>query len=619
MKYLITNKPVTNLEFPYVEGRFSETVKDRITIYQDSANITEYDDAIALTEGYIFNQTTKKDGEILALREVASSWPLSQDVTGSFSITIIKDSTIRFCNDCIGVYPLYYYIKEDIFIISSDIYWMSHALDNAQFDEVGIVQKLIDNESANIGSRTILKDVKRLLPGELIHIENTSSIQVQRYYDNTLFKIDDRYNCTKKSLNDYWDRFSGEVETLLSKEKESFLATSGGMDSRILLGAVPEKTNLTCLTYGHADHYEVKIACRLAKKKKAAFKSFGNYAVFFPAHSTFENYIKESEIFNIAPWLQILENVPKKKEATLMIGDVCEVLPGRNIKAYSSRKSRLKLFFKHNILNQYPAFTKVTPNDLRVWIDSKLPSLLKPYEKSRIEALDLHVSFEEIIAGITQDYQDLFDRIEAHHIPYYELFNEIFQWYTFGRNHIGHQVVTCNSKFNATCPSISLNILRMTSAIHPKYRVNYRFMNALFRRVKSLKQLNSIPTNQSPFVNRNLPNIFIFLAWGIRSKIDQFLIQRLMKNKNPNMRYRFLKSLNWVEVYQQPGVLETYKSYFSFTGDPFPSEKSNAIEVLKGRIRLNRWPLATTDLMGLASTVTKINLIKSIFKAKEPN
>ena len=53
-------------------------------------------------------------------------------------------------------------------------------------------------------------------------------------------------------------------------------------------------------------------------------------------------------------------------------------------------------------------------------------------------------------------------------------------------------------------------------------------MNTLFRSVEDLKPLNSIPTNQSPWVNRNISDILIFVSWGVRSTIDQFLIKRLM-------------------------------------------------------------------------------------------
>ncbi|MCB9201616.1 MAG: hypothetical protein H6604_01020 [Flavobacteriales bacterium] len=100
---------------------------------------------------------------------MSTQWPLSDEITGSFSITVISNTSIRFCNHCIGIYPLYYYIQGDTYIISTDIHWMAYALNEVvEFDEVGIIQKLFGRERVNIGARTILKGVKRLLLGELI-------------------------------------------------------------------------------------------------------------------------------------------------------------------------------------------------------------------------------------------------------------------------------------------------------------------------------------------------------------------------------------------------------------------------------------------------------------------
>ena len=89
-----------------------------------------------------------------------------------------------------------------------------------------------------------------------------------------------------------------------------------------------------------------------------------------------------------------------------------------------------------------------------------------------------------------------------------------------------------------------------------------------------------------------------------------------MKNKNANMRYRFLKSLNWVQVYQQPNVAKIYNSYFDSSKRSYFSVKKNAIKLLKDRIRLDKWPLTNFDLMSVASTITQIKLIKYITKSK---
>ena len=52
---------------------------------------------------------------------------------------------------------------------------------------------------------------------------------------------------------------------------------------------------------------------------------------------------------------------------------------------------------------------------------------------------------------------------------------------------MGQQVLICRSKFNAVCPPMSLNIMRMSSSIHPKYRLDYRFFNSLFSNIGALK------------------------------------------------------------------------------------------------------------------------------------
>ncbi|MCB9201615.1 MAG: hypothetical protein H6604_01015 [Flavobacteriales bacterium] len=357
---------------------------------------------------------------------------------------------------------------------------------------------------------------------------------------------------------------------------------------------------------------EERFVARLAKKKNATFKNYGDYKLFFPPCDILTDYVKKNESLNITSWLQILENTHQKKDSMILLGDMCEVLPARNIKTFSSRKSRIKNFFKYNILRYYHDFTKTDVNSLEKWKNKKIIDLLKVYDKDKIKKLKINLPYDQIIKEITKDYDELFARIDSHNIGFEELFGELLEWYTHARIPMGQQVLTCRSKFKAVCPPMSLNILRISSSIHPKYRMNYRFFNALFHNIEELKKLNSIPTSQSPFVKRSYSSSLIFLSQGIRSNIDQFLIRRLMKNKNPQMRYRLLKSQNWVRVYQEPHVISTYKSYFSSLDNRFLSEESRAIKLLKGRVGLIKWPLINSDLMSFASTATQIDLIKKI-------
>ncbi len=618
MKYLITNKQLNPEKIPFSEEKVYEVFKQGFWIYYEAANPIVFDDILAFRDGYIFDLSegfqSYKEKEISALRGITKEWPVKNHITGSFAVTVIQEKTITICNDCIGVYPIYYY-QGDEFIISSDIYWMAHGIKNFELDDVGITQKLIGYESVNIGSRTILNNVKRLLPGELINFPMDNLSQFEKLYDNTLFNINDQYDLTGSSLKDYWEQYYNEVKTLLDTDKNPFLALSGGMDSRVLLGSIPTKTKLTCLTYGAEDSYEVKVAKKLSKIKKFEFNSFHDYQLYFPKKDVLSKYIKQSESLRIPNWLEILENVSPNKDSYILLGDMCEALPARNVKKYITKESRIKSFIQHNVLRKDYRFTKSNKAEFKKWKQTIIDELLLIYSKKKIEKLNL--SYDTIIAEVKKDYQEIIDRIYAHQIEYSELYSELFAWYTHSRVSMGQQILTCNSMFKSICPPMSINILRMTSSIHPKYRLGYRFMNKLFRKIPLLKELNSIPTSQSPLVNRKLPSILVFFSWALRSKIDQFFIKRLMKRKNPNMRYRLFKGLNWVKIYQQKDNLKNVESYFSEPNLIPSSEKNGAIEKLKGRKTLESWPFTNFDIMGTASIQIQLELMDSIRKNKK--
>ena len=60
-----------------------------------------------------------------------------------------------------------------------------------------------------------------------------------------------------------------------------------------------------------------------------------------------------------------------EKNSMMLLGDMCEVLPARNIKAFSSRKSDTK-FFKHIILKNYHKVSKTNSKSFNKWKDKKV-------------------------------------------------------------------------------------------------------------------------------------------------------------------------------------------------------------------------------------------------------
>jgi Fe-S cluster biosynthesis and repair protein YggX len=131
--------------------------------------------------------------------------------------------------------------------------------------------------------------------------------------------------------------------------------------------------------------------------------------------------------------------------------------------------------------------------------------------------------------------------------------------------------------------------------------------------MEELKSLNKIPTSQAPFIPQNFLDIIKFPIWGIRSKIDHFLINRLMKSKDPKKRYRLFNSINWVLVYQNPEMEVNLKSYFKnnhLGKNYFNSLLNRAVE----RKNFKQWPFANTELINGASLNMEIDLIKFLKK-----
>jgi hypothetical protein len=593
-----------------------------LQIFNNGCDVTSHNSNLHLVDGYLFSCSdqfqNKKERHLAALHELENNWPLSDEITGSFSAVSINSADLKISNDAIGIYPLFYYAKNEKLIISNDLFELAGCLKTFEFDEIGIGQKAIGIENANVGSRTVIKDVKRLLPGEQIIFKSEGNGAVTKRYDNSLYNSEFKFDLGKQSIKRYWDLFKEESSLLLEEEEKVNLALSGGMDSRILLASLDQSTDISCFTYGKSTSYEVRIAVRLAKKAKAAFENFYFPKLYFPENKLLNKKVRETGGIRITSWLEILENTTRHPDQYIFLGDMCEVLPARNIERFSSRKSRINSFLDVYIFRKQIDFTKGSEAAFRNWKNQFLDNILKTYSEQRFSELNLEITYHEFIAGVKNDYESLCDRIKNHDLPYQELYSEMMAFYTHARQPMAQQILNCNTDFKAVSPAMSLRNMRLATAIPAQIRLGYRFMNKMFRVVPELKRFNSIPSSQSPYINREMPDALIMLSWGIRSKIDQWLIKRLMKRKDPSLRYRLFEGLNWIHIYQTPGVKERFHSYFDQIEPSLSNLVKIATQTLDDRIKLEAWPFSNVDLMGLASLNKEILKLKKL-KSKSTN
>ncbi|ADF51475.1 N-terminal nucleophile aminohydrolase [Zunongwangia profunda SM-A87] len=614
MKYLICQNPITKESLAKLPLEFElKTFNDFYIIYEKGLSLIEDENSIALIDGYVVDHDSQGTKDIQThnfLKHLCSNWPMAENFSGSFSISLIdkRENRLISCNDPVGPYPLYYLkSKKTVIAVSNNILCLGWIFD-LEKDEVGIYQRLVGPELSNIGSRTILKNVKRLLPGEKIIFKNSTHTH---QFDNTLYsKLGSKNSNLPYEAKNLHNLITKEIDYLTKSADEINLALSGGLDSRILLSAIKEQ-NLNCLTYGNAKYYETKLAKKLAKKKKATFRNFDDKKYIFPEPHLLEKYVLETESVFITNWLAILENTETKKNRNyLLIGDMCESIPGRNIGKFNSKSMRKKTFLKTHFLKNDFEFTKNSVNDFHNWKEQIIKRFMFFYQPISLQNSNFVISIEELHKELNKDLNELFDRISAHKLPYIELLEELFKWYTHSRSGMNNQLTLCNRKFKSLSPTMGMKLLRCTSNINPNLRLGNRLMDAILKTNKSNKTLILIPTSQAPFVSQNAPKFFKFLSWGMRSYIDSFLIKRIMRNKNPKLRYRLLPSHNWVKTYIDEKNLEKFQDYFS-NKEIGEIWYNKLVKNFNSKRKLETWPFTNTVFISASALNKELELIKN--------
>lgn len=590
---------VNNNEFFLHEEKYNE-----LCLFQN-------ENIIGHIQGYIRNYGLPIEADLaqhnkIFFEEIIKCWPLNNQYTGSFGtiVRVLKTNQLVIANDPIGFYPVYYFQSEDMILISSSLLLLN-LFAKQEIDEIGLIQRISPPDFCNYGRRTLFKNIKRLLPGEYIKFNLDEKKITDRKFDLSLFQNISSGNLDS-TADKLWEVIEKEIEIALRYDTETYIAQSGGMDSRLLLGGIHNKS-IHCFTYGDADMYETKIAKKCAVEKNASFTNFPINKYIFPQKKILKDYVLKTESVGINPWIAVLEKQQEQNgNKCILLGDMCEALPGRNIKKYSSRKAKINLFVNSLLFKRKIEFTKGTDKTFDQWKNKKAASILHEFSLKDISSYNITSGY--VKQECQKDLNEIFELIKSHNIAYSELYDELFAWYTHARIPMPKQILILKSRFFPISPIMSLNILRKTSSIHPALRFNYILMDRIFKRAESLRGLSKIPTAQVPFLNITSNSSLRFFVWGLRSKLDQFLIKRAIKNKNLKNRYRLLKSINWPEIYNEEGALEAVSSWFA--NDYVNGKKY--VDLATERKEFRSWPLSTFDIVSVAATNLELELNKEL-------
>ena len=131
-------------------------------------------------------------------------------------------------------------------------------------------------------------------------------------------------------------------------------------------------------------------------------------------------------------------------------------------------------------------------------------------------------------------------------------------------------------------------------------------MDALAR-LPEFDLLGRIPSAQIPFMSARAPAPVRELTWGLRSGLDQLLIRRLMKTKDPDKRQRVLRSLDFIKEYRRSDVLPTVREWFNggwLQGEIY-------VKMARERAELSSWPLINLDITAPANVSMLLDACRS--------
>ncbi len=536
---------------------------------------------------------------------IDNSWPLPLSITQSFSAIKVTSESIFLANDVVGFYPIYYSLTPNELIVSSHFIPFA-ALKKVEIDKTGVLQRRVGPCFVNHGRRTLIKNTNRLLPGELLKFSIDPLKIAESKFDNSIYQ-----NMGSSNLKDMgsvaqelWDVIREEHKVVLSPWSNITVSLSGGLDSRLTLGAIPAGKEISCFTYGNESFYESKLARKLSKAVNAHHQCILDYSLFFPPKETMLKYSAATEAVGAAPWFGVMEVIDAVSRPPLLFGDMYEAIPGRNIRMLTSRDSRIKGFFSNDVMLKDYTFTKATEENFSAWKNK----FRNDYVESIRNLPNSNVD-SKILEEINGDLDIIFERISQHNVPFLELYDELFAWIVNSRLCYSKQMLFSHEKFSPINIMMSANVLIASSNVHPNLRLGYRLMDKMIRDLDGLSRFRHIPSAQTPYIPQSSPRVLKLLVWGVRSKIDQWLIKRMVNAKNPNLRYRVVEFLNWPVVYQNENGHERISDWFT---PDYTSDKNRALEIFDSRMSMNSWPLENFDILSWGALNTELQLIEKL-------
>lgn len=558
-----------------------------ILIYK-LADVALNDEEITATKGFVHHTDNDRPVDLPSIiRE--RQWPI-YNVSGQFCLMQYKpEQYLHLATDTIGMYPMYYYINgTDIVVATLPALFKNAGI--SQIDYTGIISKMLPLEYQTWGRRTVLKNVRLIMPGEFIHYDIASG-KTSCQYDTTIVQ-ENTVKSPKLIAEEYTAIMEAEAQKTLGKYEDVYLGLSGGVDSRTLLAMLQGlKNRMHCVSYGRDNYIDVSIARRIADKLGHSFGSYDPIPYLFPEKDMAFKYAVDTDSVYITPWLAITEGLKDKVTGhpPFLVGDICDYFRAKNITRFKGRDFRVNATLKKVFLGKE---LKLTPfNGDLGFLENNIFRLLQQRMPKFEEFLaGVGISTAHVMQELQHDIHEDHAHVKRYNIEYEENFEELAGVFHHGRLGMGTQVRILEGSFRPVSLMSNMASVRYILNINPLSRLADKVTHTMFR-MKKYKALGDIPTAQAPFVSYNSNFYTVMFFWALRSKMDAYMTKQTIK-KQKATKARVFDNLNYFEGYAEPANEQRLRSYF----EQYPMLMDYPLKVFTNRRNMKSMPLANTDL-----------------------
>ncbi len=433
-----------------------------------SSDHTITDKNLSVLSGRLATTTAETDFSYLHDFLNQNKWPLDDKVSGSFTGLSLNRaaSTVHLFTDPVGMYNLFYYLDDEMLVVSSTTTPIAKYCGCA-IDQAGLFLEMSGHNSA-YAKLTAWENVFRLLPGECLEIKDFNI--TARKYDLSI-KLRDGAppeNFAESTI----DLIEAETKKLYS-HKKVLLSLSGGIDSRVNIAPLlrEESIDIAAINYGQKEGSDTKIPLRIAQEQGLKFDIKDPANNLFAPRETLFDIAANTDAVYIGYWHDILLQSNNYGDRDFfLLGDMLDILRAKRVGSLGSRAFRLKYFFKKFLTGAELPMTEMTEDHRAEFKKAKHAHLDNTIDKSKELTGVQEDIIEKIRVGTHRDLDRLLEHLDKYYCQYLQSYEELYGMFTIARLTMGKQVNILQYGYRAEAPLANIKILRAVMNVAPQHR-----------------------------------------------------------------------------------------------------------------------------------------------------